>query len=231
MTLGSMLVLHRMLGTWQQRVTKFIALNDFCRRKFIEGGLPGERIVIKPNFVDFGAPAERQRSGFLFVGRLSMEKGIEVLRNAAMLLSPAELVVVGSGPAEFLLTGIPGVELLGARTKKEVGAQMSKTLALIFPSVCFETFGLVIIEAFAHGTPVIASHIGVVTDLVEDGVTGLLFAPGNDAELAEKITWARSHPEEMAIMGRRARLKFEEYFTPDKNYDQLLAIYEEARLC
>jgi glycosyltransferase involved in cell wall biosynthesis len=74
--LSGMLVSHRLLGTWKRRVTRYIALNEFCRRKFVEGGLPASRIVVKPNFVDFARPLDVPRSGFLFVGRLAREKAL-----------------------------------------------------------------------------------------------------------------------------------------------------------
>ncbi|MBN4688544.1 glycosyltransferase family 1 protein, partial [Escherichia coli] len=80
-----MISLHRALGTWGSKVDRYIALNEFCRRKFIEGGLPAQRIVVKPNFVDFPAPEAGAREGMLFVGRLAEEKGLSTLCAAARL--------------------------------------------------------------------------------------------------------------------------------------------------
>ena len=223
--LTGMLMLHRGAGTWQTKVARFIALNEFCRDKFRSGGLPRNRIVVKPNFSAIPEFGETVRSRFLYVGRLSPEKGIGVLAQAARSIEGIKLSVLGSGPSETDLRGISGVELLGAKSPSEVASNLRDAIALVFPSIWFETFGLVIIEAFANGTPVIASRIGVVPELVEEGVTGLLFRPGDSKELASKIKWAHENPEKMAKMGLAARSRFEEKYTPEKNYAQLIAIY------
>ena len=105
---------------------------------------------------------------------------------------------------------------------------MAQSIALVMPSICFETFGLVIIEAFSVGTPVIASRIGVLPELVEDGVTGLLFNPGDADDLADKLQWAQAHPEQMRSMGEAARAKYEAFYTAETNYQQLMTIYRDA---
>lgn len=226
--LAGMLTVHRLAGTWRNKVTRYIALNEFCRDKFVTGGLPAERIVVKPNFVELEPPAERDRSGFVFVGRLSAEKGVEVLLDGLARAGGLGLKVIGSGPEAARFEGRDGVEMLGSLERKDVCAQMSGALALVFPSIWYETFGLVIVEAFASGTPIIGSRLGVVPDLVEDGVTGLLFNPGDASDLAEKLRWAQAHPAEMAAMGRAARARYEALYTADRNYAQLMKIYQEA---
>lgn len=226
--LAGMLTLHRGLGTYRHKVARYIALNDFCRNKFIEGGLPAERIVVKPNFVDFAAPAVLPRQGFLFVGRLSAEKGVQTLASAAVLSPDARLRVAGDGPESALLDGVSGITRLGSLPGEVVRQEMNSALALVMPSICYETFGLVIIEAFASGTPVIASRIGALADLVRDGETGLLFEPSNPQDLANKMAWALAHPDAMAAMGRKARAHYEAEFTAERNYGQLMAIYEDA---
>lgn len=226
--LAGMVSAHRALGTWQNKVTRYIALNAFCRDKFIAGGLPAERVVIKPNFVDFKPPAALVREGFLFVGRLSAEKGIQVLVDAAAHVSGARVAVAGTGPEAQVLKGASGIDALGALDGEAVRVRMSGAVALVVPSVWYETFGLVIVEAFAAGAPVIASRLGVMPNLVEDGVTGLLFEPGNAADLAEKMRWALAHPEAMAAMGATARARYEALYTADRNYAQLTEIYREA---
>lgn len=227
--LCGMLGLHRALGTYQKKVTRYIALNEFCRGKFIEGGLPAERIVIKPNFVAGGAPQDVPRSGLLFVGRLSQEKGLVSLAAAMRKLPSVNLRVAGDGPDESTFSNLDNVLLLGALKKHDVRLEMNRAIALVVPSICFETFGLVVIEAFASSCPVIASRTGALAELVDDGVTGLLFEPGNAADLSEKIDWALRHPAEMAAMGAAARVRFEREFSPAANHQRLLAIYEEAR--
>ena len=226
--LAGMVTLHRALGTWQNKVTRYIALNEFCRNKFIEGGLPADRIVVKPNFVDFDAPAAGARAGFLFVGRLSAEKGVDVLVNAARAVSGAEARVAGTGPEAALLAGVPGVQALGALGGDAVRAEMSQAMALVLPSIWYENFPRTLVEAFGCGLPVIASRIGALAELVQDGVTGLLFDPGNAQDLADKMRWAQAHPEQMAVMGRNARALYEAEFTAERNYVQLLNIYNDA---
>jgi glycosyltransferase involved in cell wall biosynthesis len=227
---AGMLTLHRMLNTWNDAVTRYIALNEFGRAKFIEGGIPANRIVVKPNFVD-APPAgmSATRDGFLFVGRLSPEKGLDVLcRAAAGLGGAARVYVAGSGPDAGCLTGATGIEALGALSPSLVQARMAGSLALVMPSVWYETFGLVIVEAFAAGLPVIASRLGAMASLVRDGETGLLFTPGDAEDLREKMLWALNHPTEMAVMGERAKDDYEAQYTPSRNYMQMTDIYKDA---
>ena len=226
--LAGMVTLHRALGTWQNKVTRYIALNEFCRNKFIEGGLPADRIVVKPNFVDFDAPAAGARSGFLFVGRLSAEKGVDVLVNAARVLDSAQVRVAGTGPEAALLAGVTGVQALGALGGDAVRAEMSQAMALVLPSIWYENFPRTLVEAFGCGLPVIASRIGALAELVQDGITGLLFDPGNAQDLAAKMRLAQAHPEQMATMGRNARALYEAEFTAERNYAQLIQIYNDA---
>lgn len=229
--LGSMLIAHRALGTWKDKVTRYIALNEFCREKFVEGGLPADKLVIKPNFVDFAPPEPRERKGFLFVGRLSFEKGIDVLARAAQSLPEVGIRVVGSGPESSLVSNISNVSCAGALPGDAVRLEMSAAQALILPSIWYENFPRTLVEAFGCGLPVIASRIGALAELVEDGVTGLLFEPGNPLDLAKKIDWARNNPERMADMGQAARTHYEQCFTARINYEQLMTIYHDAIAC
>jgi glycosyltransferase involved in cell wall biosynthesis len=227
--IAAMVTLHRGLGTWRNRVARYIALNEFCRRKFVEGGLPAQRIVVKPNFVDWPAPdLERPRQGFLFVGRLSPEKGVDVLARAVGLVPEASLRVAGTGPAEAALDGLDGVTRLGALPPSAVFDEMAAARALVLPSIWYENFPRTLVEAFACGLPVIASRIGALAELVEDGRTGLLFEPGDPESLARCLRWALDHPERLREMGRAARAVFEASYTPAANYRRLLAIYDES---
>ncbi len=226
--LAGMLSTHRAIGTWRNKVTRYIALNEFCRQKFIEGGLPAERIVIKPNFVDFPAPADIPRQGFLFVGRLSAEKGVDVLVAAIQQLNYADVRVAGSGPEAGQLDNIAGLQVLGALSGDAVRIEMGQSMALVLPSIWYENFPRTLVEAFACGLPVIASRIGALAELVEDGVTGLLFESGNANDLAAKMKWAQKNPEQMREMGQNARIKYEAEYTANQNYNQLIAIYRDA---
>lgn len=223
------LTLHRALGTWRHKIARYIALNEFCRRKFIEGGLPADRIEIKPNFVELPAPAETRRDGFLYVGRLSAEKGLAVLVAASAIVPEAVVRVAGAGPeSESIARHSPRVQLLGSLQKAQVQAEMSRARALVIPSICQETFSLALIEAFGNALPVIASRAGALPELVEDGLTGLIFQAGDSDDLARKIRWADEHPDAMAAMGRRARARYEEAFCAEPNYRRLMEIYAAA---
>jgi len=226
--LAGMLALHRELGTYRNKVARYIALNEFCRGKFIEGGLPAERVLVKPNFVDFAAPQPAPRAGLLFVGRLSIEKGMATLAAAMALLPDAQLRVAGDGPEAGLLDGMAGVAKLGSLPGEAVRQEMSHAAVLVVPSIWYENFPRTLVEAFACGLPVIASRIGALAELVRDGETGLLFEPGNPRDLADKMAWALAHPELMAAMGRNARAQYETEFSAEVNYRRLMEIYQEA---
>lgn len=230
--LAGMLTLHRGLGTYRHKVARYIALNEFCRGKFIEGGLPAERVVVKPNFVNWAdGPAlsqESTRQGLLFVGRLSVEKGVATLAEAMRRCPNASLRVAGDGPQGGLLDGVAGVTRLGSQPSDAVRREMGGAHALVVPSIWYENFPRTIVEAFAAGLPVIASRIGALATLVTHGTTGLLFEPGDAADLADRMAWALAHPGEMAQMGRNARAQYDREFTPQVNYRRLMEIYDAA---
>lgn len=232
--IASMLTVHKVLQTWQNQVDLYIALTHFARNKFIEGGLPAEKIVVKPNFVYPDPGIGQGEGGFaLYVGRLSTEKGLDTLLAAwKQLKTPIPLKIVGDGPLSDEVAAIaaefPKVEWLGRRPMREVHELMGQARFLIFPSKWYETFGRVAVEAFAKGTPVIAADIGAIAELVEHGRTGLRFRPGDAADLAEKVDWALSHPQQVEAMRSTARAEFEAYYTAESNYQQMIKIYEQA---
>ena len=225
------LVAHRVLGSYRRRVQAYIALSRFSRAQYIAGGLPAQRIHVKPNFVeDQCEAAPLKRGGGLFVGRLSAEKGVAALIDAAALLGAhaGPLRVVGDGPLAAPVRATFGAGYLGPRSPEQVGALMRSSSFLVAPSTCLETFGLVAIESFAAGLPVIASGHGGLGELIEDGVTGLHVRPGDAADLARKIAWARAHPEAMAAMGRAARARYLALYTPQRNFKLLQSIYQHV---
>jgi glycosyltransferase involved in cell wall biosynthesis len=232
---AAMLTTHRVRRTWQRDVDLFISLTEFSRRAFSHGGLDPARIAVKPNFVA-SDPGIKSGVGdyFLFVGRLTESKGVATLLDAwRQTANPVPLHIVGDGPLDATVarTAVdhPSVRVLGPQIRQAVVAQMHGARALIFPSVWFETFGLAIAEAFACGLPVIASRLGAMAEIVDDGRTGLLVRPGDAMDLAAKIAWAWQHPAEMQRMGMAARNEYEARYTEADNYRQLHAIYERAR--
>jgi len=231
-----MLKMHRLLGTWQKKVDIFIALTEFARRKFVEGGLPASRIVVRPNFLgDDPGFAETIREYVLFVGRLSAEKGLTVLLEAWRDLPDVPLKIVGDGPIRPWVEGyirrnrLRKVELVGFVPLAEVLQYLRGAFLLVMPSMWYETFGRTIIEAYATGTPVIASRLGAMAELVEEDETGLLFNPGDPGDLVAKVRYAMEHSQEVARWGRNARLVFERRYSADAAYESLMTIYDMAR--
>jgi len=231
-----MLAVHRWLGTWSEMVDSFIALSGFSRQKFIEGGIPTEKIAVKPNFV-YADPGCRARSGeyALFIGRVSPEKGIRTLLAAWQRLQVRiPLRIIGGGPErEFLEEHATQMELsdvrfLGQLPRDEVIAALKGARFLLFTSEWYENFPMTIVEAFACGVPVVCSRLGAMEEIVADGRTGLHFTPGNADDLAAKVEWASAHPEEMAAMGRAARAEYEAKYTAQRNYPMLMEVYQKA---
>ncbi len=222
---------NRMRGTYRKDVDLYISLTEFARDKFIEGGMPGDKIVVKPNFVTTDIEQGTHDGGYaFFAGRLVPHKGVATLINAwKQLEQPIPLKIAGQGPMENILQDLPqNIEYLGQVSRDEVFNLMRNANFVIFPSEWYETFGLAVVEAFATAAPVIVSKIGGLANIVEDGESGWHFTPGDAKDLAEKVQQAWSDPAELKRRGRMARQRFEEYYTPEKNYGMLLEVYQSA---
>ncbi len=229
-----MLTAHRAAGTWSRAVDVWIALTEFARSKFVAGGLPPDRVVVKPNFVSPDPGYSRDRDTFaLFVGRLSQEKGIHVLLSAwRALAEPMRLKIAGDGPLQGLVQEAaavdPRIEYLGMLPGDAIRHQMNRARILVFPSIWYEGLPLTVLEAYATGLPVIAGRIGAMINLVEPGVTGLHFEPGDAADLAAKLAFTCQNPQPVAAMGRRARDRYLADYTAESNYRKLMQVYEMA---
>jgi glycosyltransferase involved in cell wall biosynthesis len=226
---ATMLTVHRILGTWNQ-IDRFIALTDFARNKLIEGGLPADRIVLKPNFVTDSGVGKGQGNYVLFVGRLSTEKGVELLLKAwKQLDGKVTLKLVGDGPlapqVKAATQSIKGIEWLGRQPSATVYDLMKEAMILIFPSEWYEGLPRTIIESFAVGTPVIAANLGSMSRLITHQLNGLQFHPSDVEDLVHQITWTITHPQALAAMRQAARQTFITHYTEQVNYDKLLEIY------
>lgn len=235
-TVALMLAIHRWNGTWTTMVDRYIALTDFARSKFAEARLPQEKLTVKPNFIH-PDPGERDRPGdyALFVGRLSREKGLATLVAAWQKVPKSiPLKIVGDGPLRDALQlqatacGLSHVSFEGLLPSHSVMATIRNARFLVFPSECYENCPTTILEAFACGAPVIASRLGAMAELVEDGRTGLHFLPNDSADLAQKVVWAWTHPSELEAMGHEARAEYENKYTAEKNYGMLMRIYQSV---
>ena len=230
---AGVVLLHRGLQTWQRRVDAYIAPTEFARRMFVSGGLPAGRIVVKPHFIDPDPGVGSGQGGYaLFVGRLSVEKGVRTLLDAWTELAPrVPLTIVGDGPLASNVASaasrLEGVRWLGRQSQTDVQRLMRDAAFVVAPSLTYETFGQVIIEAFAAGTPVVASAAGAGAELVDCARTGLLIRPGDAGDLIAKVEWLLAHQCVRESMRRAARDAYEQRFTARANYRSLMAIYND----
>lgn len=226
--------LHRILGTYRRKVDIYIALTDFARQKFIQGGIPPGKIVVKPNFIVPDPGIGDGQGGFaIFAARLTPEKGIDTLLSAWEKIGhKIPLKIIGDGPLASKVSEasrrIFGVEWLSQKSRQFVLNLMKGAVVLIFPSVSYETFGLTIPEAYSVGLPVIASNLGGMSSMIDHKRTGLHFCPGDPDDLAAKVNWIISHPAEISRMRREARTEYEENYTKERNYERLMDIYQRA---
>lgn len=232
----TMLMTHRGLGTWSKAVDMYIALTEFGRRKLVEGGLPADKIAIKPNFA-YPDPGPGTGTGgyAVFVGRLSAEKGVDTLLEAWRHLGfRPPLKLLGDGPMAAAVQQASAkdasIQWLRHVPLEAVYDLVGEAMFLVLPSQCYETFARVAMEAFAKGTPVIVSKLGAMAAMVDDGRTGLYFKPGDPADLAAKVHRLLAEPSQLPPMRQAARQEFNDHFTADSNHKILMAIYERA-LC
>jgi glycosyltransferase involved in cell wall biosynthesis len=235
---GCMLTTHRVAGTWRRNVDIYIALTEFARHKYIEGGLPGPRIVVKPNFVHdpgMGPGPEARESFALFVGRLTPEKGIGTLLDAWRDLADVPLMMVGDGAMRTAIQGrlasreMAGrIDLSGPLEADQVISLMKRAQFLVFPSEWYEGAPRVVIEAMACGLPVIGAWIGAVAEILDRGRTGYGFAPGNASELVTTVRAAVRDRAGLARIGAAGRREFEDRYTANRNLELLEGAYRRA---
>ncbi len=232
-----MLSVHRAKQTWTRTVDRYIALTEFARRKFVQGGLPAEKIVVKPNCVDPdpGERAATEGDYALFVGRISEEKGTPTLLHAWQKLSERiPLRIVGDGPAlealknEAMLKGLHNVQFIERQSREGIMAAMKAARFVIFPSQLYENMPLTILEAFACGVPVLASRLGAMQEMVQEGRTGMFFEPNDAEDLARVVSSAWPRVAELQVLGKQARQEFERHYSAAANHRALKRIYAQA---
>jgi len=236
----AMIALHRKLDTWGRHVDAFIALTEFQRAKLVEAGLPKDRVYVKPHFYPdppLPAPWQDRQERVAYIGRLGAYKGVHLLVEAWRQWgegAPA-LEIIGEGPERKQLEKAAAagpwldqrITFVGQLPFPEVQARLARAKLLVLPSLCFEGFPMVIREAFALGVPVAASRIGALEQIVDHGKNGVLFTPGSPKDLLSSVKkiWK---DRELEAMATTARKTFEEKYTAETNYEELMAIYEEA---
>jgi glycosyltransferase involved in cell wall biosynthesis len=230
----AMIAANRLRGSFSGLVNRYVALTSFAAGRLAAGGIPAGRITVVPNFLPHVPPPLSGGRYAVFVGRLAPEKGVATLLEAWRRVGDLPLVVLGDGPLRSTLEerarreGLP-VEFRGARGRDEVLAAVRGAALQVVPSEWYEGFPLVLLEAFACGTPVVVSRIGSLDELVEEGVAGLKFTPGDPAELATKVAALVADHRLRERMGGAARACFEELYTAERHLDLLMEVYRQAR--
>jgi len=225
--------LHLRAGTFAQRGLRLIALTEFARAVFLRGGVDARVLRVKPNFVYPSAVTAPREQRIVFVGRLAPEKGVDLLLDAWRRLRPPgwTLDLLGDGEVgkDGARDGGEGVRFLGWRSPPEVMQSVAGARFLVMASRWYETFGMVLVEAFSAGTPVIVPALGAMGELVDDGVSGFCFTPGSVESLVQTMAKAIAlPPAAWQTMSEAAARSYEQRFSPATNYQQLMAIYREA---
>jgi glycosyltransferase involved in cell wall biosynthesis len=233
-TVASMLTLHRAIGTYSHLIDRYIALTNFARSKILKGGIAEHKVVLKPNFVPDPPASGNGGGGYVaFVGLLLKSKGTETLVAAWRALPSVKLKIVGDGELRTQLEATAreenlNIEFTGMQNPSAVLNIIANAEILIIPSEWYEAFPMVLAEAFACGTPVLASRIGSLEELVEDNVTGKQFTAGDPKELAEGVRRMLADPVGLRRMRANARAYFDDHLTEQHNYTQLMGIYSDV---
>ncbi|MYS07822.1 glycosyltransferase [Streptomyces sp. SID6041] len=223
---------------WWSGVERFLCISSAQRDVLVRSGMPSERLAVKHNFVpDPGVLRTGAGEQLLFLGRLAETKGVRLLMAAWDELTAAggvglPLVIAGAGPLEREVTawaaGREDVRYAGLWDPAECRRAVARSVAVVAPSLALETFGLVVAEAMAAGVPAVAAAHGAFVELVEDGVTGMLHRPGDPGSLAARLRAVAEDPERNQAMGRAARRRYEQGFSPAVGLTRLEEEYRTA---
>lgn len=222
--------LHKRVGTWKYAVDGYIALTQFSKEKYVEAGWPAEKIFVKPNFVCNPGEVSNSREKYaLFVGRLSDDKGIDFLLEV-FSKSNLSLKIAGDGPLIDLVKDCQStnIEYLGRLSKEDVSARMKEASCLVMASTWYEGFPMVIVEAMAHGLPIVVPKLGNMASVVEHGINGLHYEPKNTDDLLASIDVLLSDKEKNHQLSCGARNTYLRNYTEDINRAQLLGIYKQV---
>lgn len=227
--------LYRALGFLEKKVDRFVVLTEFQGNMVTKAGIPHERIVVKPNFItgtrcEFPCWSDREACA-VYVGRISREKGCEVLIRAWNLLgeNAPKLLILGEGEDKTHCMAInqsDKVSFCGLTDHNRVVEILSHSKLLVVPSVCYETFGMVVAEAFMVGTPVIVSNIGSLPEMVKDA--GLVFESGSPESLVTVFKEIWKDDAKLEQMGIKARERYLQSYTAEVNYRNQLDLYNEV---
>ena len=227
--LAARLAFHDRIGDFSRTTTLYLASTFHARQKLIDGGVPLDKVIVHPPYVDIPLPHDAPRSNGLFVGPLSNVSGFVTLMQAALQLANVIIDVAGEGDDRILAEEIPTINLLPPMDANALADRMMRAAFLIYPAQSYTEFPDTVIQAFGARLPVIASATGGIDEIVEAGQTGLLFTPGDAKDLARKIHWVGTHPEAMLEMGRNARRTYQERSSSMRGVRRLIDAYELAQ--
>lgn len=217
---------------FRNNVTIHICLTNFQKNRLAQHGYPEKSLSVLPQMISIPDlnMAAGENNYVLFVGRFDHIKGIATLIESARLTPEIPYLVVGDGPLEKWARGNApdSVTFTGFVPRNEIGRLYKKARVVVFPSTNFEGFPLVPLEAMSYGVPVVASRIGGLPEIVEDGKTGLLFEPGNGSDLSRKVASLWNNEGLCSEMGAAGRGKAEHSYTKEHYYIRLMDIYYRA---
>lgn len=225
---------HRKIHTWKNKVDQFIVINPFMPQLLQDIGIPAKKIFVKPNFLATqkteSIPDYRDRDDFyLFVGRLSEEKGIRQLILAFEKMQK-KLVIAGDGDLRnFVIEHTsPTIQYKGLLPKEEITDLYTSCKALVFPSLWIEGMPMTIIEAQSSGAiPIVASSV-TTEKIVDHGVNGFLYTPGNEADLLSVIDLFESLSiESLNTLSKNVQAHFLKTHSSEQHTKAITAIYSK----
>lgn len=225
---------NRRRGTWQNLVTRFVALSEFSKSKFVQAGLPADRILVKPNFLA-ADPGLGDGSGdyLLYLGRFGPEKGLPFLMDAwERTRAGGRLLIAGDGPlrkeVQNWADGRDDVDFVGWVDHAQALSYLKAARGLVLPSLCYENQPMTLVEAYATGVPVVGTRHGSLGELIEEGRTGALVNPGDASGLASAMDRVMNGGADWSSWSSGARACFENRFTADRGYQDLMRVYADA---
>jgi len=222
----------RRFRLFHDNVSIVIVMTPFAKRKLLQAGFRDDQVAVVPNPASIKDTTANPSAGtyVAFVGRVSREKGVDILLAAAAQMPDVPFKVAGDGPvlSEMKERATHNVEFLGRLGSDELRSFYGNSRLVVVPSVWFEQFPMVILEAMARGLPVIASRIGGLPEIVEEGVTGSLFEPGNPEDLVQHVRRLWEDPQLCNQMGRAGQQKVMREYTEDAYFHNLMAVYQTA---
>lgn len=215
-----------------KNVSKFITHTEFTKYEFSKHVIPENKLVIKPNFLNSTnnkIQSISEKNNAIFASRISKEKGILTLIKAFEKID-INLDILGDGPLfnEVKKKKFNNIKLHGNLHRDEVNKFITKSKFLVFPSEWYESFPMTILEAFREGTLVLASNIGSIKSIIKDRFNGILFEPGNTSDFIDKVKWILNNQRECDQIALNANNEFNQKYSSEVNYKQLIDVYEKA---